>query len=162
MTLPTIRHGQAHNGRYYAEFVPDGMFNAVRIYGDTMDEAERGAFEFLAEHDAAVRGAEKTNATPSVESMADDIRALNERYAVEATNDDPVAHPAHYERFPVEPINLTEQLMFNRGNAVKYLTRAGHKNPATEVEDLRKALWYVEREIMRVQALHGAPDHSDD
>lgn len=64
---------------------------------------------------------------------------------------DAVNHPAHYTRFNgIEVIDLTEQLNFNRGNAVKYIARAGAKDPAREVEDLQKARWYVEREIERL------------
>lgn len=60
-------------------------------------------------------------------------------------------HPSHYTAYKgVEVIELTEQMNFNRGNAVKYIARAGLKNPDTEVEDLRKALWYIEREIARI------------
>lgn len=59
--------------------------------------------------------------------------------------------PPHYRRFPVEVIEITEHLNFNRGNAVKYLARAGHKEGADELTDLEKAKWYVEREINRVR-----------
>ena len=64
---------------------------------------------------------------------------------------DPVNHPSHYTSFPVEVIELTEHLNFCRGNAVKYLCRAGLKNADTEVEDLEKSLWYIQREIERVK-----------
>ncbi|MGI5196956.1 DUF3310 domain-containing protein [Streptomyces sp. CA-288835] len=66
---------------------------------------------------------------------------------------DSVNHPSHYTWLPngLEVIDLTEHLNFNRGNAVKYLARAGHKNPATELEDLKKARWYVDREIQRIE-----------
>lgn len=63
---------------------------------------------------------------------------------------DPVNHPAHYAAGwsnSAEVIDITEHLSFCRGNAIKYLARAGRKDPATELEDLRKAAWYVEREI---------------
>ena len=62
---------------------------------------------------------------------------------------DPI-NPDHYRRFPVEVIELAEHLNYCRGNVIKYIARAGVKDPATEVEDLRKAVWYLEREIMRV------------
>ena len=66
------------------------------------------------------------------------------------TNDS-VNHPSHYTAYPgVEVIELTEHMNFCRGNAVKYIARAGLKNPETEVEDLRKAVWYIEREIERI------------
>lgn len=48
----------------------------------------------------------------------------------------------------MEVIELVEQMMFNTGNAVKYLMRAGEKTP-DRTEDLNKALWYVNREIAR-------------
>ena len=60
-------------------------------------------------------------------------------------------NPGHYRRFPVEVIEITEQLDFNRGNAVKYLARAGHKDGADELTDLRKARWYVERAILKLE-----------
>jgi hypothetical protein len=68
---------------------------------------------------------------------------------------DPVNHPAHYTAYKgIEVITLTEQMNFNRGNAVKYIARAGLKDPATELEDLKKARWYVEREINRLESGH--------
>ena len=51
----------------------------------------------------------------------------------------------------VEVIQLTEQMNFNRGNAVKYIARAGLKSKETEVQDLQKAAWYIKREIERLQ-----------
>lgn len=64
-------------------------------------------------------------------------------------SDDPVNHPSHYTSHPsgVECIQVTEHMGFNVGNAVKYLWRADEKGNA--LEDLRKAAWYVEREIAR-------------
>lgn len=64
---------------------------------------------------------------------------------------DPVNHPAHYTAYNgIEVIQLTEQMNFNRGNAVKYIARAGIKDPATEIQDLEKAAWYINREIRRL------------
>lgn len=64
---------------------------------------------------------------------------------------DAVNHPAHYTRFPVEVIEITEHLNFCRGNAVKYIARAGAKDPSKEIEDLKKAAWYLDREIARLE-----------
>lgn len=63
---------------------------------------------------------------------------------------DMVNHPPHYGQHPsgVECITVTEHMNFNVGNAVKYLWRSDHKNG---LEDLRKAAWYVNREINRQQ-----------
>lgn len=69
---------------------------------------------------------------------------------VEEPSSDAVEHPAHYTAYPVEVIELTEHLNFCRGNAVKYIARAGLKDPATEAEDLRKARWYIDRELERI------------
>lgn len=68
---------------------------------------------------------------------------------------DNVNHPSHYTRGfgGHEVIDITEWLDFNRGNAVKYLCRAGRKSGSDELEDLRKARWYLDREIQRVTRL---------
>lgn len=62
---------------------------------------------------------------------------------------DPVNHPPHYTSHPsgVECIQVTEHMGFNLGNAVKYIWRADLKNDA--IEDLKKAKWYIERELLR-------------
>lgn len=64
---------------------------------------------------------------------------------------DPVNHPSHYTSHPsgVEAITVCEHYGFNIGNAIKYLWRAGLKS-ADPIEDLRKAAWYVHREIDRL------------
>lgn len=67
--------------------------------------------------------------------------------------DNPVSHPSHYADGKIEVIDFIEDkgLNFNRGNAVKYLCRAGKKDPAKEVEDLEKAVWYINHEIERLK-----------
>jgi hypothetical protein len=64
---------------------------------------------------------------------------------------DPVEHPRHYTSDPsgVECIDVVEHLNFCRGNAVKYIWRAGLKG--NEIEDLQKARWYLTREIARLE-----------
>jgi hypothetical protein len=61
---------------------------------------------------------------------------------------DPVNHPAHYTTGGIETIDFIEakNLNYNLGNAVKYITRAGLKG--NRIEDLQKAKWYLEREIL--------------
>jgi hypothetical protein len=71
---------------------------------------------------------------------------------------DVVNHPTHYTDHPsgIECIQITEHMGFNLGNAFKYIWRCDLKNDA--IEDLHKAVWYVEREIKRrVQAAESAP-----
>ena len=60
---------------------------------------------------------------------------------------DPVNNPAHYTVGGIETIDFIEakKLGYNLGNAVKYMTRADHKG--NKLEDLRKAQWYLAREI---------------
>lgn len=59
---------------------------------------------------------------------------------------DPVNHPAHYTAYPnVEVIEITAQMNFCIGNAVKYLSRAQFKGK--EEEDIQKALWYIRHEL---------------
>jgi hypothetical protein len=62
---------------------------------------------------------------------------------------DPVNHPPHYTSHPsgIEAIQITEHMGFCLGNAVKYIWRADLKHDA--IEDLKKARWYIEREIER-------------
>lgn len=73
------------------------------------------------------------------------------------TENDAVNHPSHYTSHPsgIETIQITRHMNFNRGNAVKYLMRAGLKNSDKEVEDLQKAVWYIQDEIERLEKLKG-------
>ena len=66
---------------------------------------------------------------------------------------DPVSHPADYTDGKIEVIDFIEDkgLNFHRGNAVKYIARAGKKDPTKEIEDLKKARWYLDREIGRLE-----------
>jgi len=63
-----------------------------------------------------------------------------------------VDHPSHYNASPsgIECIDVVEHMTFNVGNAVKYLWRHGLKPSASSVTDLKKAAWYIQREIERV------------
>jgi hypothetical protein len=66
-----------------------------------------------------------------------------------------VNHPTHYggENNVYEAIKVIEawDLDFCLGNAVKYISRAGKKDPAKELEDLNKAVWYLNRRIQQIQ-----------
>lgn len=74
---------------------------------------------------------------------------------------DNVNHPVHYtwlkEKCGVEVIDIARHLDFNLGNAVKYIFRAGHKTSAAmsdiqkEIEDLKKAAWYIEDKIRMLE-----------
>ena len=64
-----------------------------------------------------------------------------------------VHHPAHYNTGKIEVIDFIEdqQLGFHEGNVVKYICRAKHKE--TEIQDLKKAFWYLERRLLVLQGV---------
>jgi Protein of unknwon function (DUF3310) len=65
---------------------------------------------------------------------------------------DPINHPSHYttHRSGIECIVITEHMNFCLGNAIKYIWRAGLKDGTDGVEDLKKAAFYINREIERL------------
>ena len=81
---------------------------------------------------------EKTPSNPSVK--------------IEKVNDN-VNHPSHYTSGKIEVIDfITDQkLTYCLGNAVKYVARAGKKDPNKTIEDLQKAVWYINQQIKILQ-----------
>lgn len=73
-------------------------------------------------------------------------------------NIDPIRHPPHYRRGKIEAIEVIEDwnLGYHLGNTLKYLCRAGFKDPSKVVEDLEKAQWYLSREIERRKNGHNS------
>ena len=69
---------------------------------------------------------------------------------------DVVNKPPHYTEHPsgIECIQVTEHMGFNLGNAIKYIWRAGDKG--NELEDLKKARWYLDREVERLSKKEAA------
>ena len=79
---------------------------------------------------------------------------------------DPVNHPAHYTSGKIEVIDYIEdqKLPYHLGNAVKYISRAGKKDKDKTVEDLKKAVWYIQRYIGLINqgdTADGATDCAD-
>lgn len=74
-------------------------------------------------------------------------------YLPNHTTNDPVNRPAHYTDGKIEVIDFIEdkKLGFCLGNAIKYISRAGKKDPSKEIEDLNKAKWYIERRIKELE-----------
>ncbi len=63
--------------------------------------------------------------------------------------EDPVNHPHHYTQYKgFEVIDITKQLDFLYGNAVKYILRAPHKR--NEKEDIEKAIWYLNKKLEEI------------
>jgi len=73
---------------------------------------------------------------------------LSEDPVISNVNDDPmVNHPSHYQGNQIEVIDVIEEfnLNFCMGNAIKYILRADYKE--NDIQDLEKALWYIQREL---------------
>jgi hypothetical protein len=116
----------------------------------------------------------KATITKNIEKHMDNINAINRELAykaglgrnkirmqasfdrepptitMEEPKADPVNHPSHYKTGGIETIDFIEakELGYHLGNVIKYVTRAKHKG--NELEDLKKAQWYLERAIMKL------------
>ena len=64
-----------------------------------------------------------------------------------------VVSPNHYKANGVQCIDITRHMSFAKGNAVKYLWRAGKKDNNSEAQDIKKAMWYLADELNRLGAL---------
>lgn len=72
-----------------------------------------------------------------------------------------VEHPSHYtwikDQCGIEVIDITRHMDFNLGNSIKYILRSGHKAESgytmveKQVEDLKKAIWYIKDEIQMLE-----------
>ena len=87
-------------------------------------------------------------------------------FSVNEPTNDPVNHPAHYTTGKIEVIDYIEdqKLPYHLGNAVKYISRAGKKDKDKTVEDLKKAVWYIQRYIGLINqgdTADGATDCAD-
>jgi len=61
---------------------------------------------------------------------------------------DPVSSPNHYHSpANIELVDVISHLNYCRSNAIKYIFRAGKKSKDTEVQDLQKALWCIQKEL---------------
>ena len=76
-------------------------------------------------------------------------------------HDDKVNHPSHYtwlkDLCGIEVIDITRHMDFNLGNSIKYILRSGHKkeegytDKQKTIEDLKKAVWYLNDEISTLE-----------
>src|SRR5210317_1413808 len=102
--------------------------------------------EFVAE---LTRAADKPEAAETIDHYRAELSAWQDQLeAAERVN-----HPTHYHADTIEVIDAiwAWKLNFNRGNVVKYIARAGLKDPSREIEDLEKALCYLTDEIKRLK-----------
>jgi hypothetical protein len=70
---------------------------------------------------------------------------------------DNINDPHHYHYGKIKLIDLIEDLPFWKGNAIKYIYRAGHKE--NELEDLKKSIYYIERRINQIKEHTNEPKH---
>lgn len=68
-------------------------------------------------------------------------------------SDNTIEHPSHYTDGGIETIDFIEakKLDYHLGNVVKYVSRAGKKDPEKKLEDLKKALWFLTRKIYNLE-----------
>jgi len=107
---------------------------AIECITQSMDVIERA---HVAKHKEAAAVEDIHHVARSIEAARVDER-------------DAVNNPKHYTSHPsgIECIQITEHMGFNLGNAVKYIWRCDLKHDAP-IQDLEKAIWYIEREIKR-------------
>jgi Protein of unknwon function (DUF3310) len=104
-------------------------------------DRERGVPQTQAPYDPS----SKKSAEEFHEKLAEDYKIA---FGTSPAEHDQVNHPSHYTSHPsgVECIQITRHMGFNLGNALKYIWRADLKNG---VEDLEKAIWYLQDEIAK-------------
>ena len=97
-----------------------------------------------------IKSADENILQPSADGEQGYLVAQKLQYAVA---NDPVHHPSHYTSHPsgIECIEITRHMSFNIGNAIKYLWRNGKKDGQPAVQDLEKAIWYIQDEIKRLK-----------
>lgn len=79
--------------------------------------------------------------------------AIKEDVVTRLEAQEKIDHPPHYTFGTIEPIDVIEDwdLDYHEGCAVKYIARAGLKEGSSELEDLKKAQWYLGRKIQNLQ-----------
>ena len=79
------------------------------------------------------------------------LPSIEKIWTKEVIMSDMVNSPKHYTWHPsgIEVIQITEHMNFCLGNAIKYIMRSDHKGK--QIEDLKKAIWYIGREIERIE-----------
>lgn len=113
---------------------------------------------------------DRFNIDPEIRDSYNTMRdKANEKIMVESQEPELVVHPDHYNQYKgFEVIDICEQLRapdgsgnFNRGNAFKYLARAGWKSSDKHVQDLEKAIFYLQLEIDRVKKAGGTSESTE-
>ena len=87
-------------------------------------------------------------------NSTDLLKVMNQKLLKKMS--DKVNHPSHYtwlkEKCGIEVIDITRHMDFDLGNAIKYISRAGKKDKSKEAEDIKKAIWYLNRYLKKESA----------
>lgn len=107
--------------------------------------------------DDAVEGYEK-KVRNEMSEKGENTRTSDKKIPTAEAVDSPSHYSAGWSN-GAEIIDIAEHLNFNRGNVVKYVARAGRKYSDKELEDLKKALWYLQREVARLEMEKAQREH---
>ena len=117
------------------------MDNIIQEYCDSVD-CDHCAIEKYCKEIAGDFTSDRICCEKAYEIAKDEL-------AEDEPEDSPVNHPSHYNKGSIEVWDFISDwgLNFDRGNAIKYICRAGEKDPTKEVQDLKKAIEYINHEI---------------
>lgn len=97
--------------------------------------------------------------------LLDNVDFKEDIFRIRFKMEDNVNHPPHYtwlkDKCGIEVIDITRHMDFCLGNSIKYILRAGHKqevsmsNKEKEIEDLKKAIWYINDRIKQLEKENG-------
>ena len=159
-----------HGKVFWSAVKADRIILPNRAHGERLTYEPTSWYLFIADDDYWIYPAEEINRIVCTPDSRLSVYPVGQPYAIcdkseykydleddtikIVVKSDNVSHPPHYAEGwsnGAEVIDLTEHLSFCAGNVVKYVCRAGRKDPGKYVEDLEKARWYLDREIARVK-----------
>jgi nucleoside 2-deoxyribosyltransferase len=129
---------------YHATGVYDSFMDAMENIFDDVGSCTGGCGRVV---DTA--GNQVHNAECPVSLLTEEERAFGRIATILSEPIDMVNHPSHYTMGGIETKDFirAKELSYNLGNAVKYITRSGHKPGVCPIEDLKKAVFYLNDEI---------------
>ena len=140
------------NGGYKTFWNGDNSINVG--YETEWREPDDGVFDFSRYAEYGYKTLWQRLQPESLPFIDDEAQSINDQYAeIEQVRQDMINHPSHYTSDPsgIECIEITRHRNFNIGNAMKYLWRNGLKDSDAQIQDLKKAIWYIEDEIKRLE-----------
>lgn len=125
----------------------DDLDKAIKWILDTTEfEGEVRTIDELYKAIKQVQESKDLDKAHNINKLADNVTKLNNSLK------DNVNHPSHYNDGKIEVIEFIEdkKLGFCLGNAIKYIARAGKKDKSKEAEDIKKAIWYLNRYLKQL------------